>query len=346
LTRILVTGGCGFIGSNYVHHVLHSRAGAPATCCPDHARYSRGGDPDPDLRLLNIDKLTYAGDPANLTGVDSHKAYDFAKVDITDAAAVERTFKDFQPEVVVHFAAESHVDRSIESGDVFVKTNVLGTQTLLDAARRHDVGQFLHVSTDEVYGSRDTGSFTETDGFHTASPYSASKAGSDLLVLAHHTTYGLNTTITRCTNNYGPRQHPEKLLPKVIALAMQDKPLPIYGTGMNVRDWLYVKDHCAAIDVVLDLKDWGGIYNVGARDEKPNLEVVKAVLKRLGKPESLITFVKDRPGHDWRYSLDDSKLRAKGWTPRTTFEDGLQDTIAWFKQGTAPRADGMRERMA
>ena len=329
MTRILVTGGAGFIGSNYVHQVLHSRAGAPASCCPDHPRYS-AGVVDRDLQLLNVDKLTYAGDPANLKGVDGHKSYRHAKVDITDAAAIEATFKEFKPEVIVHFAAESHVDRSIEAGDVFVKTNVLGTQTLLDAARRHDVGQFLHVSTDEVYGSRATGSFKETDGFHTASPYSASKAGSDLLVLAHHTTYGLKATITRCTNNYGPRQHPEKLLPKIVTLAMQDKQLPIYGTGMNVRDWLYVKDHCAAIDTVLGLKDWGGIYNVGARDEKPNLDVVRTVLKRLGKPESLITYVKDRPGHDWRYSLDDSKLRAKGWAPRTAFEQGLSDTIAWL----------------
>jgi dTDP-glucose 4,6-dehydratase len=328
LTRVLVTGGCGFIGSNYVHHVLHARGAAPAGCCPDHARYAALAAPDPDLRLLNVDKLTYAADPSNLDGVAHHKAYRHAKVDIADAAAVERAFKEFQPDVVVHFAAESHVDRSIEAGDVFVKTNVLGTQTLLDASRRHDVGQFLHVSTDEVYGSRPAGSFKETDGLHTASPYSASKAGSDLLVLAHHTTYGLKATITRCTNNYGPRQHPEKLLPKVITLARQDKPLPIYGTGMNVRDWLYVKDHCAAIDVVLGLKDWGGIYNVGARDEKPNLEVVKTVLKRLGKPESLITFVQDRPGHDWRYSLDDSKLRSKGWAPRMGFEEGLGHTLA------------------
>ena len=332
--RLLVTGGAGFIGSNYVHNVLHGRAGAPAPCCPDQARYPIS-QADPDLRLLNVDKMTYAADAANLDGVAEAKAYRHAKVDITDAAAVEATFKEFQPDVVVHFAAESHVDRSIEAGDVFVKTNVLGTQTLLDAARRHDVGQFLHVSTDEVYGSRATGSFKETDGFHTASPYSASKAGSDLLVLAHHTAYGLRASITRCTNNYGPRQHPEKLLPKVVTLALQDKALPIYGSGMNVRDWLYVKDHCTAIDRVLALKDWGGIYNVGARDEKPNLEVVKTVLRRLGKPESLITFVKDRPGHDWRYSLDDSKLRSKGWAPRTHFEEGLKDTIAWLKRSHA-----------
>lgn len=332
MTRVLVTGGAGFIGSNYIHHVLHSRGNAEATCCPDHARYTGAATTrDPDLRLLNMDKLTYAGDLANLKGVDGNKAYAHAKVDIADPVEVEKTFKAFQPETIVHFAAESHVDRSIEAGDVFVRTNVLGTQTLLDAARRHDVGQFLHVSTDEVYGSRPTGSFKETDGFHTASPYSASKAGSDLLVLAHHTTYGLKASITRCTNNYGPRQHPEKLLPKIITLALADKPLPIYGTGMNVRDWLYVKDHCAALDVVLGLKDWGGIYNIGARDEKPNLDVVKTTLRRLGKPESLIRFVQDRPGHDWRYSLDDRKLRAHGWAPRTSFSEGLSETISWLR---------------
>ena len=333
MTRVLVTGGAGFIGSNYVHHLLHSRAGAPAACCPDQVRYGVG-EADPDLKVLNVDKLTYAGDPANLEGVDGHEAYRHAKVDITDAAAVEAAFREFKPDAVVHFAAESHVDRSIEAGDVFVKTNVLGTQTLLDAARRHDAGQFLHVSTDEVYGSRATGSFKETDGFHAASPYSASKAGSDLLVLAHHTTYGLKATVTRCTNNYGPRQHPEKLLPKAVTLAMQGKPIPMYGTGMNVRDWLYVKDHCTAIDRVLALRDWGGVYNVGGRDEKTNLEVAGTVLRRLGKPESLVEFVKDRPGHDWRYSLDDAKLRSKGWAPRTKFEDGLSNTIAWLRRRT------------
>lgn len=329
-TRILVTGGHGFIGSNYVHHLLHSRAGVPSACCPDQATYGTEAATEPDLRILNVDRMTYAANPANLAGVDQHKGYAHAKADIADVVAMDKAFKEFQPEAVVHFAAESHVDRSIESGDVFVRTNVLGTQTLLDAARRHDVEQFLHVSTDEVYGSRSSGSFKETDPFHTASPYSASKAGSDLLVLAHHTTYGLKAAITRCTNNYGPRQHPEKLLPKVVTLARQDKPLPIYGTGLNVRDWLYVKDHCAAIEVVRGLRDAGTVYNVGARDEKTNLAVVRTVLKRLGKPESLITYVKDRPGHDWRYSLDDSKLRSQGWAPRMPFEDGLGHTLAWL----------------
>ncbi len=332
--RILVTGGSGFIGSNHIHHLFHARAGVPAPCCLDQTRYPAPGDL-PDLRVLNLDKMTYAADPRNTRGVDHLPGYRHAKVDICDAEAVDRAFREFQPEQVVHFAAESHVDRSIEAGDVFVRTNVLGTQTLLDAARRHDVPAFLHVSTDEVYGSRETGSFTEADGFRAASPYSASKAGSDLLVLAHHRTYGLPAAITRCTNNYGPRQHAEKLLPKAITLARADRPIPIYGTGRNVRDWLYVKDHCAAIDQVLGLKDWGGIYNIGGRDEKTNLDMVRMVLQQLGKPESLITYVKDRPGHDWRYSLDDSKLRAKGWAPRTRFHEGLEDTLRWTQGASA-----------
>lgn len=324
--RILVTGGAGFIGSNFIHHLSH-RAGAPhASCCPDHACYpASAGATTP--QLLNVDKLTYAGDLAALAGVDKLPGYRFAKADIADAAEIDRLFRAFKPEAVVHFAAESHVDRSIEAGDVFVRTNVLGTQTLLDAARRHDVGRFVHVSTDEVYGSIEKGSFCETDRLHAASPYSASKAASDLLVLAHHATYGLPVQITRCANNYGPRQNTEKLLPKLITLAAKDQPLPIYGNGMNVRDWLYVKDHCEAILRVMQETRWGEIYNVAARDEKPNLDVVRTVLRRLGKPESLISFVKDRPGHDWRYSIDDGKLRALGWAPRMPFAEGLDHTI-------------------
>ena len=320
--RLLVTGGSGFIGSNFIHHVLHAYGGAPwATCCPDHARYETHA-PVPGLALLNVDKLTYAGRRENLAGVDTHPAYSFVQADICDQAAMEQAFASFRPEAVVHFAAESHVDRSIESGDVFVRTNVLGTQVLLDAARRHGVKHFLHVSTDEVYGSIEKGSFKEGDRLHVASPYSASKAGSDLLVLAHQTTYKLPASITRCTNNYGPRQHPEKLLPKILGLAARDQKLPIYGSGLQVRDWLYVKDHCTGILTALNQPP-GEIWNIGADAEKTNLEVVSAVLKLLGKPDSLIEHVKDRPGHDFRYSLDSSKLRAKGWTPRTPFEQGL-----------------------
>lgn len=325
--RLLVTGGAGFIGSNFIHHVLHAYGGAPAgACCPDHARYETH-PPVQGLAVLNLDKLTYAGNLSNLAGVDRHPAYSFAQVDICDADAVGKTFTEFKPEAVIHFAAESHVDRSIEAGDVFVKTNVLGTQVLLDAARRHGVKHFLHVSTDEVYGSINKGSFKETDRLHAASPYSASKAGSDLLVLAHHITYGLPVSITRCTNNYGPRQHPEKLLPKILGLASQGEKLPIYGTGLNVRDWLYVKDHCTGILKVLG-QEPGEIWNIGAGDEKTNIEVVHAVLKATGQTESLITYVKDRPGHDFRYSLDSSKLRAKGWKPTMTFVHGLAATQA------------------
>ena len=332
-SRLLVTGGAGFIGSNFVHHVFHLH-GAPAACCPDHAKY--GTEPGALPEILNVDKLTYAGDPRYLAGVDELPQYRFAQADICDAGAIDKLVGEFRPDAIVHFAAESHVDRSIEAGDVFVRTNVMGTQTLLDAARRHDVKQFLHVSTDEVYGSIDKGSFKETDRLHAASPYSASKAGSDLLVLAHRITYGLPVTITRCTNNYGPRQNPEKLLPKVITRAMRDEKLPIYGNGMNVRDWLYVKDHCAGIlHAMAQPKHGGEIYNIGASDEKPNLEVVREVLKRLEKPESLIEFVKDRPGHDWRYSLDSSKLRALGWKPRVPFAEGLEHTIAWLRRQQA-----------
>lgn len=329
----MVTGGAGFIGSNFVHHLFHLRGAHHAACCPDHARY--GTQPGAPFEVLNVDKLTYAGDLSYLEGVDKLPTYRFAQADICDAAAMDALFRDFRPEAVVHFAAESHVDRSIEAGDVFVRTNVMGTQTLLDAARRHDVKRFVHVSTDEVYGSIDKGSYKETDRLHAASPYSASKAGSDLLVQAHHATYGLPVQITRCTNNYGPRQNPEKLLPKVITRAMRGEKLPIYGNGMNVRDWLYVKDHCAGILRVMEERTWGEIYNIGASDERPNLEVVREALRRLGKPESLIEFVKDRPGHDWRYSLDSSKLRALGWAPRVPFAEGLGFTIDWLRRNAA-----------
>lgn len=327
MARILVTGGCGFIGSTFIHHLLHRRNGIPSSCCPDETAFGPIAAPDP-VQVLNVDRLTYAADPAKLRGVDRAPAYALRKADICDADAMHQAFATFRPDAVVHFAAESHVDRSIESGTEFVRTNVLGTQVLLDAARRHDVGHFLHVSTDEVYGSRATGSFSEGDALHTASPYSASKAGSDHLVQAHATTYGLRTHITRCTNNYGPRQHPEKLLPKAIQLARAGKPVPIYGSGQQVRDWLYVRDHCAAILHVLGRTDWGEVYNVAARDERTNLAVVGEVLKALGKPPGLVEHVADRPGHDFRYSLDDSKLRRTGWAARVPFAQGLAWTVA------------------
>lgn len=328
--RILVTGGAGFIGANFVHHLLHTHGGVRAVCCPDHERYETN-EHDAGVRVLNVDKLTYAGEKRNLRGVEHAKAYTFMQADICDATAMSRLVGDYKPDAIVHFAAESHVDRSIEAGEVFVRTNVLGTQVLLDAARRHDVSRFVHVSTDEVYGSIEHGSYKEGDRLDPSSPYAASKAASDLLVLAHRRTYGSPVLITRCTNNYGPRQHVEKLLPKVITLASEEKPIPIYGTGRNVRDWLYVKDHCAAVDLVMREGSPGEVYNIGADDERENLDVVNKVIRRLNKPTSLIEMVKDRPGHDWRYSLDSSKLRAMGWKPRTPFEAGLNDTLAWMR---------------
>lgn len=332
-SRILITGGAGFIGSNFVHHLFHKHANVPsATCCPDHARYETNGD-ELGLEILTVDKMTYAGNMSNLDGVRRLTRHSLLQADVCDAEAMDTAIRDFAPDAIVHFAAESHVDRSIENGEIFVRTNVLGTQVLLDAARRHGVKRFVHVSTDEVYGSIDEGSFTETDRLHAASPYSASKAGSDLLALAHRVTYGSPVLITRCTNNYGPRQNPEKLLPKIITLATRNQSLPIYGDGMNVRDWLYVKDHCEAIDQLLSEGVSGEIYNIAAQDERPNLDVVRAVLAALRKPESLITFVKDRPGHDRRYSLNDSKLRSLGWAPCTRFEEGLADTIRDLTRG-------------
>jgi dTDP-glucose 4,6-dehydratase len=308
--KVLVTGGAGFIGSNYVHHALSK---------------------DPTLDLLNVDAMTYAASERNLKGVYEHDGYRFLQADVADAEAMAEAFREFKPERVVHFAAESHVDRSIEAGDVFVRTNVLGTQTLLDAARRHDVEAFVQIGTDEVYGSLDQGSFMEEDPLRPSSPYSASKAAADLMALAHHRTYGTPVVVTRCTNNYGPRQHQEKLIPKVIANALNDEPIPVYGTGRNVRDWLFVGDHCRAIDFVLHSKAWGKVFNISGQDERENLDVVRLILSRLGKPESLIQMVDDRPGHDWRYSVDDGRIRALGWTPETRFEDGIDATISWVK---------------
>lgn len=328
--RILITGGAGFIGSNFIHHLLHAGGlGDSTACCPDAGRPPSTTKPS-DLQILNVDKLTYAGSLRNLDGVRDLPAYRFAKTDICDAAAVAQLVQEFAPETILHFAAESHVDRSIESGLDFARTNVVGTQALLEAARREGVPRFVHVGTDEVYGSTPDASFLESDSLAPSNPYSASKAGSDLLVLAHHRTYGMNTTVVRCTNNYGPRQHPEKLIPKTITQAMKNQPVPVYAQGTNVRDWLYVRDNCAAIETVLRAGAAGEIYNVAGRNERPNLEVVKTVLRMMGKPDSLIQFVPDRPGHDFRYSLNDDKLRALGWAPRVRLEEGLRHTLAWF----------------
>jgi len=312
---ILVTGGAGFIGSNFVALLAEIR---------------------PEARVVNLDALTYAGNLENLEPVAKNAQHRFVHGDITKADDVEKAFQQALGAggqlVVVHFAAESHVDRSIVSGAPFVNTNVLGTQMLLDASRRHGVEKFVHVSTDEVYGSLgDTGLFTEETPLAPNSPYSASKAGSDLLVRAAVHTHGFPACITRCSNNYGPYQFPEKFLPLMIANATEEKPIPVYGDGMYVRDWLYVRDHCEAILAVLERGKNGEAYNIGGNNELANLVLVRHVLRELGKPESLITYVKDRPGHDRRYAIDATKIRRElGWSPRFTFAEALPLTIRWY----------------
>jgi dTDP-glucose 4,6-dehydratase len=308
---LLVTGGCGFIGSNFVRYVL---------------------DAHPEYIVVNFDKLTYAGNLENLQGVENHPRYHFVRGDICDRATVELAVKKYGVDTIVNFAAESHVDRSILGPAIFVETNVSGTNVLLDVARDARVRRFLQVSTDEVYGSLGTnGTFTETTPLHPNSPYSASKASADLLALAYQHTFGVPVVITRCSNNYGPYQFPEKLLPLMIANALDGKPLPVYGDGKNVRDWLYVLDHCTAIDLVLRRGRIGEIYNIGGNNEWANIDIVKLLLKKLGKPESLITYVKDRPGHDRRYAIDASKIcHELGWKPSVDFEQGLSRTIDWY----------------
>jgi dTDP-glucose 4,6-dehydratase len=325
--RIVVTGGAGFIGSNFIHHLLHREGlASPEECCPDHHHYSIG-DVQAGLQILNIDCLTYAGNLNNLKGIDDSPNYNFANIDIREADIIRETFQTFLPDTVVHFAAESHVDRSIESGYEFVSTNVLGTQILLDASREANVRRFIHVSTDEVYGSIEEGSFSEEGELRPSSPYSASKAGSDLLALSHHHTYGTPVIITRCTNNFGPRQHPEKLLPKMILRANAQESLPVFGTGLQIRDWLYVKDHCEAILTILSSGRLGEIYNIAAQDERTNLGVIREIVGLLDRAESLIEHVSDRPGHDFRYSIDDRKLREIGWKPKVDFETVLPEVI-------------------
>ena len=302
--RILVTGGAGFIGCNFVRYMLE--------------KY-------PNDEIIVLDKLTYAGRLENLHGVMDKII--FIKGDICNKENVEEV-KDC--DIIFNFAAETHVDRSILEAGVFVKTDVLGTYTLLEYARKHDIEKYIQISTDEVYGSIEEGSFKETDILDPSSPYSASKGGADLLVKAYHKTYGLPVLITRSSNNYGPYQYPEKLIPVLILNALHDKPLPIYGEGKNVRDWIYVLDNCEAIDLVFRKGKNGETYNIGAGNEKSNIEIAKLILKELNKPESLIKFVNDRPGHDFRYSLDTSKIQKLGWKPSTTFNQGLRKTISWY----------------
>lgn len=310
----LVTGGAGFIGTNFVKYMLNAH---------------------PDAKVVCLDKLTYCGNPDNLSDVADNPRFRFVRDDICDMDAVCRVFEDERPDVVVHFAAESHVDRSIDDPAVFVRTNVLGTQNLLDAARKYGVKRFHQVGTDEVYGDlpldRPDLFFTEDLPLKPSSPYSASKASADFLVLAYHRTFGLPVTVSRCSNNYGPYQFPEKMIPLMISNALSDKELPVYGEGINVRDWLYVEDHCRAIDMILEKGREGEVYNIGGHNEMRNIDIVKLILKELGKPESLIRFVSDRKGHDMRYAIDPTKIhREVGWLPETKFADGIISTIRWY----------------
>ena len=311
---ILVTGGAGFIGANFVHYQLKEH---------------------PEERVVCLDALTYAGNLENLTEALQNPRFRFVKGDIADRETVNALFEEEKPDIVVNFAAESHVDRSITQPELFLRTNILGTQVLMDACRKVGVGRYHQVSTDEVYGDlpldRPDLFFTEDTPIHTSSPYSASKASADLLVLAYYRTFHLPVSITRCSNNYGPYHFPEKLIPLMITRALNDQSLPVYGKGENIRDWLYVEDHCAAIDLVMRKGREGEVYNVGGHNERTNLEVVKTVLRELGKPESLITFVTDRPDHDRRYAIDPSKIHAElGWLPRTSFDDGIRQTVRWY----------------
>ena len=312
--KILVTGAAGFIGSNFMYYEL---------------------DKHPEDEYVALDLLTYAGNLKNLDGIKNKPNYKFVKMDIRDRENIYKLFEEEKFDLVVNFAAESHVDRSIKDPEVFLRTNIIGTEVLMDACLKYGVERYHQVSTDEVYGDlpldRPDLYFTEETPLHTSSPYSSSKAGADLLVNAYHRTYGLKTTISRCSNNYGPYQFPEKMIPLMINNARHDKNLPVYGDGMNVRDWLHVYDHCSGIDLVMRNGEIGEVYNIGGHNEKHNIEVVKEILKALGKPESLITYVSDRKGHDLRYAIDPTKIETKlGWKPKYTFETGIKETIEWF----------------
>ena len=314
MQTIIVTGGAGFIGSNFIFHELAKH---------------------PDDRIVCVDKLTYAGNLSTLAPVMDKPNFRFCKVDICDREAVYRIFEEEHPDIVVNFAAESHVDRSIENPAIFLETNIIGTSVLMDACRKYGITRYHQVSTDEVYGDlpldRPDLFFTEETPIHTSSPYSSSKASADLLVLAYHRTYGLPVSISRCSNNYGPYHFPEKLIPLMIINALHDKPLPVYGEGLNVRDWLYVEDHCEAVDLVMRHGRVGEVYNIGGHNEMQNIEIVRLICDRLHKPESLITHVTDRKGHDLRYAIDPTKIHNElGWLPQTKFSDGIEKTIDWY----------------
>ena len=312
--NIIVTGGAGFIGSNFIYYMLKKH---------------------PSNRIICVDKLTYAGNLETLEAAMEKKNFKFIRADIADRQAVYRIFEQEKPDIVVNFAAESHVDRSIENSEIFLQANVIGTSVLLDACRRYGIDRYHQVSTDEVYGDLPLDNpdlfFTEETNLKTSSPYSASKAGADLLVMAYHRTYKIPTTISRCSNNYGPYHFPEKLIPLMIINALSDKKLPVYGDGKNVRDWLYVEDHCRAIDLILQKGRVGEVYNIGGHNERANIDVVKTILKELGKPEDLIEHVTDRKGHDRRYAIDPTKIHTElGWEPETKFEDGIKKTVKWY----------------
>ena len=312
--KIIITGGAGFIGGNFIHYMLKHH---------------------PTYRIVCLDLLTYAGNMETLAPVMDNSNFSFVKGDIADRALIYKLFSAEKPDIIVNFAAESHVDRSIESPEIFLQTNVIGTSVLLDACKKYGIKRYHQVSTDEVYGDlpldRPDLFFTEETPLHTSSPYSASKASADLLVQAYHRTYKLPVTISRCSNNYGPYHFPEKLIPLMIANALKDKKLPVYGTGNNVRDWLYVEDHCSAIDLIIHEGKEGEVYNIGGHNERTNLDVVKTIIRELGKDESLIQFVTDRPGHDRRYAIDPTKIKTElGWEPTTLFNEGIKKTIQWY----------------
>jgi dTDP-glucose 4,6-dehydratase len=316
--KILITGGAGFIGTNFIYYMLKNH---------------------PDYEYVCIDSLTYAGNLKNLSGALTNKNFKFVKASISDRKAVFDLFEKENFDIVVNFAAESHVDRSIENPGIFLETNIMGTAALLDACRKYGIKRYHQVSTDEVYGDlpidRPDLFFTEETPIHTSSPYSTSKASADLLTLAYSRTYGLPVTVSRCSNNYGPYQFPEKLIPLMIQKALNNESLPVYGNGLNVRDWLYVDDHCSAIDLIIHKGREGEVYNIGGHNEKQNIEVVKTILERVGKPESLITYVKDRAGHDLRYAIDPKKIHEElGWLPETKFADGIKSTIDWYLANT------------
>lgn len=311
---ILITGGAGFIGSNFVYHMLKTH---------------------PDYKILCVDCLTYAGNMSTLSEAMENKSFIFYKTNICDRPNIYKIFETEKPDIVVNFAAESHVDRSIDTPEIFLQTNILGTQVMMDACRKYGVERYHQVSTDEVYGDlpldRPDLFFTENTPIHTSSPYSASKAAADLLVQAYHRTFGLPVTISRCSNNYGPYHFPEKLIPLMIANCLNDKPLPVYGEGLNVRDWLYVEDHCRAIDLIIHKGKIGEVYNVGGHNEMKNIDIVRLICDYLGKPYSLITHVTDRKGHDMRYAIDPTKIHSElGWLPETKFADGIKKTIDWY----------------